>query len=320
MKRILFLATGGTIACGQTPEGLTPKISSEELVSFLPQINELCEVTAEQPFSLDSTNMSPREWCALADIISRRYDEFDGFVIAHGTDTMAYAAAALSCLIQNSAKPIVLTGSQKPMTAPESDAALNLRDAFLCACCGSLWGVTVVFGGRIIDGRCAAKVHTREYDAFRSINRADIGSVSEGGVIAARDEKPVGSAVFYNRMDTRISVAKLTPGVPLNVCTNGVRAVIVEGFGTGGIPDYGGGQAKRELSRLSADGIYVIMTTQVMCGGTDLSVYKVGSGAKKEHIIEAGLMTRELCAMKSMWALAYSDSREEFETLFCGQI
>ena len=177
-----------------------------------------------------------------------------------------------------------------------------------------------MFGGRIIDGRCAAKVHTREFDAFRSINRADIGSVSEGGVIAARDEKPVGSVVFYNRMDTRISVAKLTPGVPLNVCTNGVRAVIVEGFGTGGIPDYGGGQARRELSRLSADGIYVIMTTQVMCGGSDLSVYKVGSGAKKEHIIEAGLMTRELCAMKSMWALAYSDSREEFEALFCGKI
>ncbi|MGN1421849.1 MAG: asparaginase [Oscillospiraceae bacterium] len=320
MKRILFLATGGTIACGQTAEGLTPKMSSEELISYVPRISGMCIVTAEQPFSLDSTNMSPREWCALADMISSRYDEFDGFVIAHGTDTMAYAAAALSCLIQNSAKPVVLTGSQKPISAPESDAAGNLRDAFLCACCDSLCGVIVVFGGRIIDGRCAAKVHTREFDAFRSINREDIGSVSEGGVIAARCEKPVGSAVFYDRMDTRIAVAKLTPGVPLRVCEKGLRAVIVEGFGTGGIPDYGGAEAERELSRLSANGIYVIMTTQVMCGGTDLSVYKVGSGAKQGRILEAGLMTRELCAMKAMWALAYSDSRERFGELFGRQI
>lgn len=320
MKRILFLATGGTIACGQTPEGLTPKISSEELVSFLPQINELCEVTAEQPFSLDSTNMSPREWCALAATIRRRYDEFDGFVIAHGTDTMAYAAAALSCLIQNSAKPVVITGSQKPMTAPESDAPRNLRDAFLCAADGSLSGVLVVFRGRIIDGRCAAKVHTREHDAFRSINRADVGSVSEDGKVSAHCEKPVGNAVFYDKTDARIAVAKLTPGVPLNVCEKGLRAVIVEGFGTGGLPDYGGAETEREVSRLAAGGIYVIMTTQVMCGGTDLSIYKVGSGAKQGHILEAGLMTREMCAMKAMWALAYSDSREEFEELFGRQI
>lgn len=318
MKKILFLATGGTIACEKTSEGLTPNFSSEELLSHIPSVREKCIVAAEQPFSLDSTNMSPREWTALAETIRSRYDEFDGFVIAHGTDTMAYAAAALSCLVQNSRKPIMITGSQHPMSAPESDAPRNLRDAFLCALDERLHGVCVVFGGRIIDGRCAEKVDTNDYDAFRSINRGDIGGVSADGIITAECADYVGEPVFYDKMDTRISAAKLIPGVPLKVCADGARAVIIEGFGTGGFPDYGAAETSREVSRLAADGIYVIMTTQVTSGGTELSRYKVGSAV--HGVLEAGKMTRGMCAMKTMWALAYSGDRSEFEKLFNGQI
>lgn len=318
MKKILFLATGGTIACERTSEGLTPSISSEGLLSHIPSVRGKCSVTAEQPFNLDSTNMSPREWTALAKIIRSRYDEFDGFVIAHGTDTMAYAAAALSCLVQNSGKPIIITGSQYPMSAPESDAPRNLRDAFLCAVDENLCGVCVVFCGRIIDGRCAVKVNTNEYDAFRSVDRSDIGSISESGVIAAECAKPHGKPVFYDKMDTQVFCAKLLPGVPMKVCTDGVRAVIIEGFGTGGFPDYGDAETEREVSRLEENGIYVIMTTQVAGGGTELSRYKVGSAV--HGVMEAGRMTREMCAMKTMWALAHSRGREEFERLFNGHI
>ena len=318
MKKILFLATGGTIACGRTSEGLTPDISSDELLARIPSVREKCAVTALQPFSLDSTNMSPREWTKLAEIIQRSYDKFDGFVVAHGTDTMAFAAAALSCLIQNSRKPVILTGSQRPMSDTESDAPRNLRDAFLCAADARLHGVCVVFCGRIISGGCAVKTDTNEYDAFRSVNRGDVGGVSADGEIAVRCAEYMGKPVFYDRMDTRISVAKLIPGVPLSVCADGTRAVIIEGFGTGGFPDYGNAETAREVSRLAADGIYVIMTTQVMSGGTELSRYKVGSGVR--GVFEAGKMTREMCAMKTMWALAYSDSRSKFEELFKRQI
>lgn len=316
MKRVLFLATGGTIACRDSAEGLRPQTAAQALVESVPMLREVCEITAQQPYNLDSTNMSPREWTELARIIARRYSEFDGFVISHGTDTLAYAAAALSCLVRGR-KPVVLTGSQMPMSAPKSDAPRNLRDAFICAASDVISGVCVVFGGRIIDGDCAVKVSTREYDAFRSVNRAELGSVDESGAIAANGDNCTQSekaSVFYDKMDTRIAVAKLIPGVPLRVSEGDCRAVIIEGFGTGGFPDYGADETRREVKRLIEKGIHVIMTTQVESGGTELARYEVGSAVN--GVLEAQLMTREMCAMKAMWALAYSESVEQFRIKF----
>lgn len=114
MKKILLLATGGTIASKPTASGgLAPAITSEELLSFVPELAKLCEIDAVQLFSLDSTNVGPEQWQQLVHAIRQNYDAYDGFVIAHGTDTMAYTAAALSYMIQNSAKPVVLTGQPK---------------------------------------------------------------------------------------------------------------------------------------------------------------------------------------------------------------
>ena len=113
MKKIMLIATGGTIASKITAGGLMPAISSRELLSYVPEISSVAEVTAVQPFNLDSTNISPAHWLEIARIIEANYTAFDGFVVTHGTDTMAYTAAALSYLVQNSPKPVVLTGSQK---------------------------------------------------------------------------------------------------------------------------------------------------------------------------------------------------------------
>ena len=122
MKKILLLATGGTIASKPTASGgLAPAITSEELLSFVPELAKLCEIDAVQLFSLDSTNVGPEQWQQLVHAIRQNYDAYDGFVIAHGTDTMAYTAAALSYMIQNSAKPVVLTGSQKSIYNRDTD-------------------------------------------------------------------------------------------------------------------------------------------------------------------------------------------------------
>ena len=115
MKRILFIATGGTIASRRSEHGLTPVMSSEELLSYVPQVRSFCEVDAIKLFNLDSTNITPAHWLKMAAAIEENYENYDGFVLSHGTDTMAYTAAALSYLIQNSPKPISLTGAQKPI-------------------------------------------------------------------------------------------------------------------------------------------------------------------------------------------------------------
>ena len=149
MKKILMIGTGGTIASEMTPEGLTPELNTHQLLAYLPRIAQLCHVDCIQLYSLDSTSIHPTHWLGTAQAIREHYDDYDGFVISHGTDTMAYTAAALSYLVQDSPKPIILTGAQKPIWFDGTDSKRNLTDAFLYACrgCG---GVQIVFNGKVI--------------------------------------------------------------------------------------------------------------------------------------------------------------------------
>ena len=133
MKKILMIATGGTIASKEGAGGLTPAMTGEELASFVPGIEDKCELDILQLMNIDSTNMRPRQWMEIRDAVMEHYGSYDGFVILHGTDTMAYTAAALSYLIQNTPKPIVITGSQKPMGNPYTDAKLNVYQSILYA-------------------------------------------------------------------------------------------------------------------------------------------------------------------------------------------
>ncbi len=311
MKKLLFIATGGTIASGNSGSlGLAPELSAEQLLGGI-SVN--AEVHAVQPFSLDSTNLTPEHWIGLAVIIRDSWEDYDGFVIAHGTDTMAYGTAALSCLIQYADKPVVLTGSQLPMNSPDSDAPKNLSDAFRCARQGR-GGVWVCFGGRVIVGSSARKVHTRDPDAFRGLCAGDERTVEE---FCTGNGCPEGGTVFYNRLDSKVAVLRLTPGISAELVHDigtHVNALVIEGFGLGGIPD-GGGLAQT-LEVLMSCGVRIIMTTQVFYGGCDLSVYEVGRAAQRLGLIPAKGMTTEYAVMRSMWALAYSYTAEDFKKLF----
>ena len=150
-KKILMIATGGTIASKETEEGLAPALSSRELLDCVPEVGEVCEVHAVQPFNLDSTNVYSVHWLAIARIIEESYAAYDGFVVTHGTDTMAYTAAALSYLIQGADKPIVLTGSQRSAYSRDTDARANLSDAFLFAADDRAFGVRIVESPSIIS-------------------------------------------------------------------------------------------------------------------------------------------------------------------------
>ncbi len=318
MKKILFIGTGGTISCGHTDSGLAPALCTEELLTLIPQIREVCNISAVQPFALDSTNMSPKEWITIVKIIKDNYDSFDGFVIAHGTDTMAYGAAALSCLIQGSPKPVIFTGSQLSPSVPNSDVKRNLRDAFLCAVHNGAHGVAVVFAGRVIDGRCASKLYTRELDAFRSINCDDIGTITKDGEVSFKAKAPDSRPVFFDRLDSRVAIIKLTPAAPLGIFDiEGARAVIIESYGAGGLPMI----YESKLSELITKGICVIMGTQAIFGGSNLALYRVGRVVKERFgLIEIGAMTAEYAVMKAMWALAYSKDNKDFKRLFAENI
>ena len=128
MKHILMIATGGTIASKETADGLTPQLTSEELLAEVPELEQLCRIDTVQLMNRDSTNINSRDWLQMAACVREHYDAYDGFVLTHGTDTMAYTAAALSYLIQNNAKPVVITGSQKSIFNQDTDARENLRD------------------------------------------------------------------------------------------------------------------------------------------------------------------------------------------------
>lgn len=150
-KRILLIGTGGTIASEMGENGLSPELTSQQLLRYIPDISDICRVDCIQLFSLDSTNIQPNHWVQVTNSVRENYGTYDGFVISHGTDTMAYTAAALSYLIQGSPKPIVLTGAQKPIGFETTDSKQNLRDAFTVAA-SDMAGVMLVFNGKVILG------------------------------------------------------------------------------------------------------------------------------------------------------------------------
>ena len=182
-KRILLLATGGTIASRKSDNGLKPQITPEELIEYIPQVKEICDVEAVQLLNLDSTNMEPSHWKLMVHAIREHYDDFDGFVIAHGTDTMAYTAAALSYMVQNTKKPIVITGAQKPIDLEITDAKSNLIDSFLYAADDRSQGVQIVFDGKVIAGTRAKKVRSKSYNAFSSIDYPSLAVIQDMNIM-----------------------------------------------------------------------------------------------------------------------------------------
>lgn len=179
MKNILFIGTGGTIASEMSDGALSPALTAAQLLHHIPEVSDICRVDAVQLFTLDSTDITPTHWLRIADEIINNYDRYDGFVIAHGTDTLAYTAAALSYLIQNSRKPIVITGAQKPIGFDTTDSKQNLTDSFICAASG-LSGVLVVFGGHVLLGTRARKTRTKSFSAFSSPNYPPLATVQNG--------------------------------------------------------------------------------------------------------------------------------------------
>ena len=320
MKNILMIGTGGTIASEMTPSGLTPELNSTQLLSFVPRIGEMCHVDCVQLYSLDSTNIRPAHWLGVAKAVRENYARYDGFVISHGTDTMAYTAAALSYLIQGSPKPIVLTGAQKPIWFDGTDSKRNLTDAFLYACrgCG---GVQIVFNGKVILGTRARKTCSKSFQAFSSVNYPDLAVVQDEHLLQYMRCACYPSPVFYDALDDKVGLLKLIPGTPaavLEFMLDRFDGLVIESFGVGGLPEYEGDASYFDIiHRGIARGKLVVMTTQVPNEGSDLTVYHVGGRLKSTlRLLEAYDMTTEAAVAKLMWIMGQTRDFDETERLF----
>ena len=327
MRRILVVATGGTIASTEDGAGLAPTLTGRELAARVPLIDTLCDLDFVQPMNIDSTNMRPRDWLSIARVIRKGYDRYDGFVILHGTDTMAYTAAALSYLIQNSEKPIVLTGSQQPMASPFTDAKLNLYHSVLYACDPMSRDVSVVFGGKVICGTRARKQRTMSFNAFSSMNYPSLAYIRGGSIVRPAGIEPAREELdgprFYETLNERVIVLKLTPELKptiFGLLKPDYDAVILETFGIGGIPAYDGSYQEAIFDWVDS-GRALVVTTQVPEEGLDLGVYEVGHAyAEKEGILKGDDMTTEALVAKTMWALGQTREPTELSRLFYQEI
>ena len=326
MKKILLLSTGGTIASVKSDHGLVPKLSAKAILEFIPQLSKLCEVEYEEILNLDSSNIQPKHWKLIANKIYTSVSNYDGFVITHGTDTMAYTASMLSFMLLGISKPIILTGSQLPIVFPNTDAKENLYHAFLTAIT-ELTGIYIVFNKKIIQGVRAKKLHTEHINAFESVNASLVGHIENDKIILSYIPKQfTDSFHLYNNIDNSIFLLKLVPGINSEIIPQlvkmGYKAIILESFGAGGIPH----RTKNflyEIEKAIDLGITVICTTQCIFGSVS-NRYEVGIKAAQIGVLSAKDMTIEALYTKLMWVLGQTNQKqiikEMMEYNYCGEI
>lgn len=327
MKKLMILSTGGTIACTQTESGLIPTLSADDILAYVPKAKSFAQLETLTIFNLDSSNIQPEEWKMIAEEVYQCLPDYDGIVILHGTDTMAYTASMLSFMLQNVDKPVVITGSQLPIGHPNTDAKQNLEHALVTAASG-LGGVFVVFNGTIMLGCRVAKVRTTSQNAFESINRPPVGTIRAGKVRVSVPPEPVrGALALDDAIDDRVFLLKLIPGTRPEVfdviSKLGYRGVVIEGFGLGGLHCLRRNLLEGIKTLLEQD-VAVLLTTQCRYEPSDPMVYETGRLAVELGILQAYDMTSECAVTKLMWVLAHAKSPSEVKhmmlTDFCGEI
>ena len=317
-KRILLLTTGGTIASLAGSDGLEPH-RSDVMERELNQLRTYYDITVEDVMCLDSSNIRPAEWQTLAKSIFEKRTGFDGIVVSHGTDTMAYSASAISFMLPNIDLPVVFTGSQLPLADMLSDGPENLRTAFAMAASGRP-GVFLAFDRKVMLGSRAVKVRAAGFSAFESVNARYVGVVSNRGLVL--DErvlpKATGEAKLAQDLDESVFLLKLTPGLKpaiFDILSDmGYKGIVIEAFGLGGVNVLN--QGLDGIARAVERGISVVVTTQCLYDSSDLRVYQVGNKLLELGVIQGRDMTSEAAMTKLMWALGQHMTQKEIATLF----
>lgn len=319
-KKILILTTGGTLACVQDEKGLVPGLSSQDILSYISDITDLYDVDFLELFQLDSANIQPCHWQAMAETIYGQYQAYDGIVIFHGTDTMAYTASALSFMLLNIPVPVVITGSQLSILNPLADAVENCRCAIHMAGSG-MPGVFLAFNRKVILGTRASKVRTTSFHAFESINYPYVGEINSRGLDLQRSyiPGPSGPCVLERQLEEKVFLIKLVPGFDGKIFQflyeQGYRGLIIEAFGMGGIPSLSP-EVIGDLKDVIQKGMIVAVKSQCPYESSSLSLYETGRTALEAGVFQAYDMSTEAVVTKVMWILGKHWEREKIEEMF----
>lgn len=328
MKKILMLSTGGTLASSHSDSGLAPGLHGNDILSRIAGLTDGFRIDEEELFLLDSSNIQPEEWSLIAKRVYDRRKEYDGIVIIHGTDTLAYTAGALSFALQQIEIPVVLTGSQVSIENPIADATENCRTALHMAASGCP-GVYVAFNRKVMFGTRASKVRTRSFDAFESINYPYAARINSSGLLLnpAITKRHKETCILQNRFCTDVFLLKLFPGISPDIFSRladmGIRGVYVEAFGIGGLPFL-----KRNLTltirQVVETGMIIAVGSQCLYEGSDFTIYEAGRQVLDCGVIETGNMTSEAAMTKLMWALGQCEDparvREIMNTNLLGEM
>lgn len=306
-KRILMLHTGGTLAmAGKRPLPLHCTDFERTLKEQVPELSRIAQVKFEVFSNLDSSDMRPELWSKLAERIHVRLPEVDGVVVTHGTDTMAWTASALSFMLRGLRKPVVLTGSQRPLGEVRTDARLNLIDAVTAATTGPA-EVCICFDSHLYRGNRTRKLKINDYDAFDSPNHPPLGTLGVD-IVYAPGRVPKGPPRVLPRLETGVFLLKILPGIPPAVARAilpGLKGLVVEGFGAGNFPVEGEASLVPLFDEARERRIPTVMVSQAHCNSVDLSLYEAGAAAQERGVVSGGDMTPEAAVVKLMHVLAY---------------
>ena len=323
---ILLIYTGGTIGMKEDPsvQALKP-FDFSQILEEVPELGKFAYKIDSYTFDplIDSSDVEPSLWIALADLIEDKYDEYDGFVILHGTDTMAYSASALSFMTEGLTKPVIFTGSQLPIGAPRTDGKENLISAVEIAAAKDEDGhalvpeVCICFDNVLIRGNRASKINSDNFRAFRSEN---IPPLAEAGIsiryntsLIIKPKSWSARPKFHKTLDTRVSILKIHPGITPSVvrnilCGEGTRAVIIETYGAGNAPS-------KEwflsiVQEASAAGKILLNITQCSAGSVNMDIYATGKTLKEAGVINGYDSTTESALGKLFFLLGESQDNE----------
>ena len=317
-KRLLLLTTGGTIASLPGGEGLEPHRSGV-MERQLDQLRSYYDIDVEDLMCLDSSNMRPAEWQAIARSVFEKRLDYDGVVVSHGTDTMAYTASAVTWMLPGIDRPVVFTGSQVPLADALSDGPDNLRTAFAMAAQGYP-GVYLAFDRRVMLGCRAVKVRASGFNAFESVNARYAAQVSNRGLVIDKGalQPQRGFAQLLPELSGDVFLLKLTPGLNPDLfgllADMGYRGLVVEAFGLGGVNVLHEGL--RGIRAALERGVSIVVTTQCLYDASDLGVYQVGKQLLALGVIQGRDMTSEAAMTKLMWALGQGMDARRIKELF----
>lgn len=330
MHKILLLQTGGTIAM-QMIRGRHGMVAAdfniERIAQSFPELREIAEVTSISLFLEDSSNLNPNHWKMIAHSIHENYSSYDGFVILHGTDTMAYTATALSFAFQNLSKPVILTGSQVPLSNIRTDALRNVINAVEMATL-PIYDVCICFNDKLYQGNRSTKISIDDFDAFASPNALPIAEIGVSLTMHKHYALPASSFSVAPEFDNSLSIITLFPGMDPSLLpdpgNSKLRAIIIEAFGSGNFPVTDPYSILPYLEKCRDHEVAVAVSSQAVYDAVDLTKYEGGRKAMQLGAVSGKDMTKEACTVKMMYLLAnfstYEDILSQFSVPLRGEM